>query len=288
MRPIVAIVAPGSMGAAVGARLAASGVEVLTTLEGRSAASRERARLAGIVAVPERDLAQADFVLSIVPPGAALAFAERAASWLASAAPAARRKPVFVDCNAVSPATVARIAARIDAAGAPFVDAGIIGGPPREGVSGPHLYASGAEAPRLAVLASHGLTIRVLDAPVGAASALKMCFAGITKGLTAVGAAMLLASVRAGVDAALRAELAESQPQLLDGFVRGIPAMFPKAYRWVAEMQEIAAFARPADDSAAAIFEGASSLYDRFARDLAGEGTEKSALEGFLGAAKRP
>jgi len=284
VKPIVAIVAPGSMGAAVGARLAESGVQVLTTLAGRSAASRERARLAGIAEVPERDLAQAHFVLSIVPPGAALAFAERAASWLALAP----RKPVFVDCNAVSPATVARIAARIAATGAPFVDAGIIGGPPRKGVDGPNFYASGAEAARFAVLARHGLTIRVLEGPVGAASALKMCFAGITKGLTAVGAAMLLASARAGVDAALRAELAESQPQLLGGFVRGIPAMFPKAYRWVAEMSEIAAFARPADDPAAAIFEGASRLYERLARDLAGEGIEKRVLEGFLGAAKQP
>jgi L-threonate 2-dehydrogenase len=279
VKPIVAIVAPGSMGAAVGARLAANGLEVVTALEGRSAASRERARAAGITVVPERRLAEADLVLSIVPPGAALAFAERAVPWLASAP----RKPLFVDCNAVSPATVERIAERVAATGAPFVDAGIIGAPPREGRSGPHFYASGPHAARFAALSSHGLTIRVLDAPIGAASALKMSYAGITKGLTAVGAVMLLASVRAGVDAALRAELAESQPQLLSGFVRGVPSMFPKAYRWVAEMREIAAFAA-ADPAAATIFEGASSLYDRLARDAAGEGVERAALARFLGA----
>jgi L-threonate 2-dehydrogenase len=277
VKPIVAIVAPGSMGAAVGARLAATGARVLTTLEGRSAASRERARVAGMVPVAESELAQADFLLSIVPPGSALAFAERAAAWLAPRG----HKPLFVDCNAVSPATVERIAARVSAAGVPFVDAGIIGGPPREGASGPHFYASGAHAARFASLASCGLTIRVLEAPIGAASALKMCYAGITKGLTAVGTAMLLASMRAGVDAALRTELGETQSQLLSTFARAIPSMFPKAYRWVAEMHEIAEFAS-ADSSAAAIFEGVSQLYDRLARDAAGEGLEKGALERFL------
>ncbi len=281
MKPVVAVVAPGSMGAAVGGRLAASGVEVLTALEGRGEASRERARAAGMKAVAESQLAEADFVLSIVPPAAALPFAERMAPWLR----AARRKPVFVDCNAVSPATVRRIAGTIDAAGAPFVDAGIIGAPPRAGASGPNFYASGPHAARFKSLAGHGLEIRVLEAPVGAASALKMSYAGITKGLIAVGAAMLLAATRGGVAEALRAELAESQLPLLDSFRRTVPGMFPKAYRWIAEMQEIAAFA--GDDAAAAeIFRGASALYDRISRDVAGEGRETKLLERFLGAGR--
>src|SRR6516165_3617512 len=101
----VAVVAPGSMGAAVGRRLRERGAEVLTTLEGRSAASCERAAAAGMVAVPDERLAEADFVLSIVPPAAALAFAARMGGWLESA----RSKALFVDCNAVSPETVARI-----------------------------------------------------------------------------------------------------------------------------------------------------------------------------------
>jgi len=282
MSPVVAIVAPGSMGAGVGARLAAHGAEVLTTLEGRSAASRERARAAQMIPVAEQELARADFVLSIVPPGAAVAFAERACSWLS----AARRKPVFVDCNAVSPQTAQRIASLVGASGAPFVDAGIIGAPPRADAPGPNIYASGPDAPRLRELASRGLTIRLLDAPVGAASALKMSFAGITKGLTAVGAAMLLAAIRAGVDAALATELKESQPQLVSSFSRGLPAMFPKAYRWVAEMREIAQFAA-ADPAAAAMFEGAALLYERLSRDLMGEGNEKRALESFFSAKAR-
>jgi L-threonate 2-dehydrogenase len=278
MRTVVAIVAPGSMGAAIGARLVANGAEVLTTLEGRSDASRDRARAAGMSCVAEPELAGADFLLSIVPPGAAVAFAERASAWLSSA----RRKPVFVDCNAVAPATAQRIATVVSSTRAPFVDAGIIGAPPRAAAPGPNIYASGPDARRFESLASYGLTIRVLEAPVGAASALKMSYAGITKGLTAVGAAMLLAAVRGGVDAALYSELTESQPQLASSFSRGLPAMFPKAYRWVAEMREIAQFAG-ADPAAAAMFEGAARLYERLARDVAGEGREKRALESFFG-----
>ncbi|MGB6452308.1 MAG: DUF1932 domain-containing protein [Steroidobacteraceae bacterium] len=281
MRTVVAVVAPGSMGAAVGGRLAANGVEVLTALEGRGEASRERARAAGMKAAADSELAEADFVLSIVPPAVALAFAERMAPFLRNA----RRKPVFVDCNAVSPETVRRIADTIEASGAPFVDAGIIGLPPRAGASGPNFYASGPHAGRFKSLAGRGLEIRVLEAPVGAASALKMSYAGITKGSIAVAAAMLLAATRSGVADALRAELGESQLPLLDSLGRTVPGMFPKAYRWIAEMQEIAAFAG-ADAAAAEIFRGASALYDRISRDVAGEGVEVKLLERFLSGAR--
>jgi hypothetical protein len=122
----------------------------------------------------------------------------------------------------------------------------------------------------------------VLDGAIGAASALKMCYAGITKGLIAVGTAMLLAATRAGVADALRAELEESQRALITSLRRSVPGMFPKAYRWVAEMQEIAAFAGE-DAAAAEIYRGAAELYARLARDVAGEGAEAGRLESFLG-----
>ncbi len=277
MRPVVAVVAPGSMGAAVAERLVANGVEVVTALDGRGQASRERASAAGMKAVADSQLAEADFVLSIVPPAAALPFAERVAPHLRRSC----RKPVFVDCNAVSPQTVQRIAGTITAAGAPFVDAGIIGPPPRVGASGPNIYASGPDAARFRSLASHGLEIRVLEAPVGAASALKMSYAGITKGLIAVATAMLLAATRGGVAEPLEAELAESQKELLASFRRTVPGMFPKAYRWIAEMQEIATFVGE-DAAAAEIFRGASELYARIAHDVAGESRETKLLEAFL------
>jgi 3-hydroxyisobutyrate dehydrogenase-like beta-hydroxyacid dehydrogenase len=265
------------MGAAVGKRLADHGLSVLTSLEGRSHPSRARAREAGLTEVPEAALAEADFVLSIVPPAHAVEFAERMAAHLAAAA----RKAVFVDCNAVSPATVQRVAESIGRAGAPFVDAGIIGFPPQDGRSGPNFYACGPHAERFRALEEFGLTIRPVGGPIGAASALKMAYAGITKGIIAIGTSMILAAERAGVAEALHAELAESQQSVLAGYGRSIPGMFPKAYRWVAEMQEIAAFAGQ-DEAAAAMFSGASKLYRRLAGDVAGEPREIVRLMRFL------
>src|SRR5579884_1874184 len=179
----VAIVAQGSMGSGVGKRLGERGAAVRTLLSGRSAKSVERARAAGMVpASDERALIDgADFFLSILPPDRA----EALAAQLAPALTAVAKKPVYVDCNAVSPQTVERIAAAVAPAGADFVDAGIIGGPPREGYS-PAIYASGPAVARTAVLRDWGLDWRAIEGPVGAASGLKMSYAGITKGVTAI------------------------------------------------------------------------------------------------------
>jgi 3-hydroxyisobutyrate dehydrogenase-like beta-hydroxyacid dehydrogenase len=236
---VVAIIAQGTMGAGVGRRLNESGAEVRTLLGGRSAASRQRAEAAGMrPAADERALlAGADFFLSILPPGEAEALARQLAPTLR----ALETKPVYVDCNAVSPKTAIRIGENVAPTGAQFVDAGIIGGPPRPGYS-PTIYASGPEARQTAVLRDWGIDWRVIDGPIGAASALKMSYAGITKGTTAIASAMLLGAGRFGCGAALIAELTESQPELLARFRDSIPRMYDKAYRWVAEMQEISQF----------------------------------------------
>jgi L-threonate 2-dehydrogenase len=278
MQQIVAVVAPGNMGAAVGQRLVERGARVVTLLRGRSAATAARAQAAGLEPVEEAALAGVDAILSIVPPGAATALAERLSEMLERA----ERKPLYVDCNAVSPETVTRIAAVIGRTGAPFVDAGIIGGPPQNNAAGPRFYASGPSAGRFAELTAYGLDIVVLDGPVGAASALKLSYAGVTKGLTALGAAMFLAASRAGVAAELHAELNRSQKALLERFSRALPDMYGKAYRWVAEMEEIARFVAE-DPGAARIYEGAARLYGRLAADAAGDRHEIGALDGFLG-----
>jgi len=277
MKPVVAIIAPGAMGAAVGQRLSERGLEVRTLLAGRSPASAARAKAAGLKAVDEAGIVAADLILSILPPGDALGLAESLAPKLA----AVDRKPVFVDCNAVSPNTAIAVAAAIAPSGAPFVDAGIIGGPPTPDGKGPTFYASGSPAAAFTALGEYGLKIRWLDGPVGAASALKMSYAGITKGLTALGAAMMLAATRAGMAAALHRELAESQPMLLAWLGRSVPGMYPKAYRWVAEMEEIAGFVGE-DAAAEKIFEGAAGLYTRLAADVAGNRLETGALTAFL------
>jgi L-threonate 2-dehydrogenase len=262
----IAIIGAGEMGAAVGRRLLLSGAHVLTSLQGRSRGSVDRVRCAGLQVV-DNDAAlidNANFVLSIVPPGAAVTVADRYRQFLA----ASDKNPIFAECNAIAPATARRIGALFEGSVCRYVDAGIIGGPPSERLddAGPRFYAAGPYAHDLARLAEFGLDVRVLDGPIGAASGLKLSYAGLTKGITAIGAAMISAAVRDEVADALRDELARSQPQLLARLVRQVPAMFPKAYRWVSEMEQIAEFLG-ADDRGAMIYRGAARLYDRIATE---------------------
>lgn len=272
--PNVAIFAVGAMGSGVGRRLTVNGVQVTTCLEGRSEASRRRAEAAGMVDVPLQRLAEADLFLSILPPSEAVALARRMAPVLGP------RNVVYVDCNAVSPATAKEIGDIVITAGCPFVDAGIIGGPPSDKTN-PRIYASGEHARRFAELARYGLDIPVLDGPNGAASALKLSYAGISKGITALGAAMMLAATRAGAADALRQELAHSQAEVLKGFQRTMPGMYDKAYRFAGEMEEIAAFIG-ADRPEAGIYRGMAGLYECIAADLKGDKREIGALDAIL------
>jgi 3-hydroxyisobutyrate dehydrogenase-like beta-hydroxyacid dehydrogenase len=260
----IAIVGAGEMGAAVGRRLREAGARVVTSLAGRSAESVARVRDAGLKVVDDDDslVRDANFVLSIVPPGVAVEVAERLRGPLSRS----QTKPVFVECNAISPATCRRIRDLIDST--TFIDAGIIGGPPVAGTQdpakGPRFYASGGDAHRLMRLADFGLDIAILDGPVGAASGLKLSYAGLTKGFTALCATMLAAAEGEGLTDALRTELARSQPGFLARIDRALPDMRPKAHRWVAEMRQIAEFVGNPDDGAI-IYEGAALLYQRIA-----------------------
>jgi L-threonate 2-dehydrogenase len=281
----VAIIGAGEMGAAVGQRMRETGARVLTTLDGRSPASVQRVKRARLEIVEEDDLLarEASFILSIVPPGQALEVAERFHAPMMRAT----EKPTFIECNAVSPATVCRIADMLAPAGCNFVDAGIVGGPPISGRldRGPRFYVSGPDAHLTAALISYGLDFVIIDGPVGAASALKMSYAGLTKGLIAIGAAMIGGASRAGLAAALCTELERSQPELLAILRTRMTTMFPKAYRWIAEMQQIGEFlGGPGNGSA--IYEGAARLYEQISTEWekdGGEGTGFIAAKTFLG-----
>ena len=257
----VAVVAQGSMGSGVGRRLDERGAAVRTLLSGRSGKSAERARAAGMHPADNETalLDGADLFLSILPPDQAEALARQMAPVLT----ALTKKPVYVDCNAVSPQTVERIAVVIAPTGAEFVDAGIIGGPPREGYS-PAIYASGPAAAKTAILRDWGLDWRPMDGPIGAASGLKMSYAGITKGTTAIAAAMLLGAARFGCGEALIAELSQSQPDMLKRMRGSIPGMYDKAYRWVGEMEEISDFLE-ANKPSADIYAAVARLYELLA-----------------------
>jgi L-threonate 2-dehydrogenase len=135
-----------------------------------------------------------------------------------------------------------------------------------------------------------GIDWRVIDGPVGAASALKMSYAGITKGTTAIASAMLWGAARFGCGDALIAELSESQPEMLDRFRNGIPRMYDKAYRWVAEMEEISAFLEanpPSRDIYAAIARLYGDLAAAETEAEPGPGNAVRMLDGILGKAPR-
>jgi putative dehydrogenase len=238
MSKTIAILAQGAMGAAVARRLTDNGATVITCLEGRGAASRARAEAAGMIDGPLDRFATADLFLSIVPPDAAHVTAQDVLPHLV----ADGKHVPYVDCNAVSPATVRRIARLAEAQGSAFIDASIIGPPPIPGATSTVFYASGETLDPMLELGRYGLDVRPLDAGVGAASALKMCYAGIAKGLTGLGAAMILAATREGAAEALMAEMERSQPEILGLLRPRVPDMLPKAYCWAGEMEEIAAF----------------------------------------------
>jgi 3-hydroxyisobutyrate dehydrogenase-like beta-hydroxyacid dehydrogenase len=235
----VAVMSPGDMGHAIGRTLRAGGPRVITSLEGRSARTAALAAEAGIEGVPDDAtlVREADVLLAVLVPAAAPSLGER----IVRALEATGATLLYADLNAISPRTVQGIGRRLEGAGARFVDGGIIGGPPHPGRSGPRIYASGADAPELAELSQYGFDVRVLGGEIGAASGLKMCYAALTKGVTALATELLVAAEAMGLSAPLRAELEGSQGALLATIGRGIPGMPPKAYRWVGEMEEIAA-----------------------------------------------
>jgi putative dehydrogenase len=254
----VGLIGAGEMGSGVGGWLAAHGADVRTTLEGRSAASADRVARAGIGVV--EDLAaiarSCAMVLSIVPPDQALSVAESFAATFAGSF----ESPLYVDCNAVAPETVRKIGDVVTAAGIRFVDAGIIGGAPGDGREGPRIYACGADVAEFEQLTAYGLVVRPLDGPIGTASALKMCYGGLTKGITGIGSAMFACAENAGVSEALAQEFTASQPALNAWLARQIPPMYPKAYRWVGEMREIASFGR-SEAGVPVIYEGLAERY---------------------------
>ena len=147
--------------------------------------------------------------------------------------------------------------------------------------AGPRFYASGAAAARFAALREYGLDARVLEGPPAAASALKMSYAGITKGTQEIAAAMMLAAIRGGSALALFDELSFSQKEMLAEFKRQLPMMPAKAYRWIAEMQEVAGFVGD-DPAARELYEGAARFYERIAEDFSGGEKDVTALKAFL------
>jgi 3-hydroxyisobutyrate dehydrogenase-like beta-hydroxyacid dehydrogenase len=251
----VGLLHPGAMGAAVGRVLTQAGRTVLWASEGRSAESAARARQAGLEdAGSVAELAAgSELVLSICPPHGALATARSVGAL----------EGIYVDANAVSPATAAEIRAVVQEAGARYVDGGIIGPPPEGPQPTARLYLSGADAPAVAALfAGTGFETPVLDGGPTAASALKMAYAGWTKGTAALLLTMREAARAHGVEEALVREWEHSIPSLPDRSAQAARAADEKGWRWVAEMREIAATLAAAD-LPAGFHEAAAEVFER-------------------------
>ena len=233
----IGITSPGDMGQAVAQRLKACGFEVYVALAGRSTRTQELARKAELIDCGsiEKLVGTCDLIMSILNPAAAVENARE----VAAAMHETGRTLVYVDCNAIAPQTGREIEAIVSAAGGGFIDAGIIGPPPR-GKAKARLYVSGPEAATLSQIADDQLEVRVIGERVGDASAVKMCYASITKGAVALGVELLIAARKLGVEQALEAEFRESQSDLYEWVLGRAVPMPPKAYRWVPEMLEIA------------------------------------------------
>ena len=234
----VGLLSPGDMGHAVGRVLGDHGIDVVTCLDGRSERTRVLAASAGIRDAPsvEEMVASSDLVLSILVPAEAVGVCKR----VAQAVRASGIDTPFADCNATSPQTARTMEAIMLDAGGRYIDGSIIGGPP-SAVQAPRFYVSGAHAGIMAELDGKGIDVRPLGDAVGRASGIKMCYASVTKGTSALLIAQLAVAEALELSEELAAELRSSQPDSYGRMEAQIPSLPSKAFRWIGEMEEIAA-----------------------------------------------
>jgi 3-hydroxyisobutyrate dehydrogenase-like beta-hydroxyacid dehydrogenase len=251
----VGLLHPGEMGAAVGGCLVSVGHEVLWDPAGRSRASTGRALAAELTGAGfGRLVAESSVIFSVCPPHAALDVADQVAG--------AGYTGIYVDANAISPATAEQVAGIVTAGGGVYVDGGIIG-PPPEAPGHTRLYLSGPRAAEVRPLFSRSpLDARIAEGPLYAASSVKMAYAAWTKGSSALLLAARAMARASGVERTLLAEWALSQQALGQQSEAAASAAAAKGWRWVAEMEEIAA-SMAAAGLPAGFHQAAADLYDR-------------------------
>jgi putative dehydrogenase len=233
----VAILNPGEMGGAVGGALRDGGFDVIVCLDGRSEATRNRAKTYGLRDVGSLDavITEADMVLCIMPPE----FGTATADAVAEAMGRTGHTPPYAECNAIAPETAKEIEAVITGAGAVFIDAGIVGNPPGKGPKPTRIFTSGPDAALMDVFDGKGVAIKQCGPEIGRGSAVKMCYAGITKGTSALHAAILIAAEALGVTDELYEELTYSQEGQLKRMENMTPALPAVSARYIGEMNEI-------------------------------------------------
>jgi 3-hydroxyisobutyrate dehydrogenase-like beta-hydroxyacid dehydrogenase len=271
----IGLLHPGAMGASVGAALRSREHRVLWCAEGRSAETRRRAEEGGLAAVRGlRELVgESHVIVSVCPPDAALDVA-RAVAQEGFAG-------LFVDANAVSRATAGEVERVVTAAGASFVDGGILGPPARAGVT-TLLCLSGARASEVAALFEGSpLEPSIVGASPGQASALKMAFAAWSKGSAALLLAVRALAEAEGVSAALLESWRRLSPELPERSERSALGAAPKAWRWVGEMHEIAQSFEAAG-LPASFHEGAAQIFERLSRFKSEPASVEAVLHALL------
>ena len=229
---VVGLLHPGEMGAAVGRCLTDAGYHVLWASDGRSPHTAARARAAGLtdVGTARKLAAEADIILSVCPPHAALDVAWAVHGFTG----------LYVDANAIAPDTAREVAQLITGNGGTYVDGGIIGQPPVTGTIS-RLYLSGQHVSVVRNLfEGTALETRLVDGPAFGASAVKMAYASWTKASAALLLAARALAQAEGVEEALLSEWALSQPHLEAQSERSAGSAVSKGWRWVGEMEEIA------------------------------------------------
>lgn len=235
MKEKVGILHPGEMGISVAASALKSGCLVYWASEGRSQKTRERAERYGLedTSTLAKLCETCSVIISVCPPHAAEEVGKKVL--------AHSFKGLYVDANAISPHRVIRIGEAMVEGGVAFVDGGIIGGPAWKAET-TWLYLSGQEAQRAASCFSAGpLGTEVVGEDIGKASALKMCYAAYTKGTTALLCAVLGAAEGLGVRKELETQWSRNGSDFVEQTTQQVRRSTAKAWRFVGEMEEIAA-----------------------------------------------
>lgn len=233
----VGILYPGELGSALGALLVERGIDVVTSVDGRSERSAALARAAGLTMLPSIAdvLAASDTIVSSVPPAAAVSTAREVASRL----PTHDRPGVFIDINSISPMTMAEVAAAFDGSGVAVVDAGIHGQAVALRTS--TLYLSGPAAGAVAAVLGTPPRTVILGDEVGQASLFKMLLAGVNKGLVALLLELSDLAARQGVLDAFWAATRAAYPGVMEPFERLLPSYPRHVGRRADEMAELEA-----------------------------------------------
>ena len=223
-------------GHAIGQLLREHELHVLTCLAGRSDRTRQLSEQAGITDVSSINelVAQSDILMSVTVSEAVPGLCQE----ISEATRATGTDLLFAECNAIAPELSRDMESVLKSGGARYVDASIIGGPPRNG-SSPRVYASGDNVAEFLQLRDFGLDVRDLGEQLGRASGIKMCYAAMTKGTTALHAELLIAAEKLGLTDEVMAEFLNTQPAVVERMEGWMPGMPAKSRRWVSEMEEI-------------------------------------------------